>query len=65
VLCVRGAVTFSMSKANGADDTLYKEKTVSFHKVAPVKKSRRPAPEPKKRERKRETKKRRPVGRDH
>ncbi|MER7839626.1 hypothetical protein ABTY98_28000 [Streptomyces sp. NPDC096040] len=34
-----------MSKANGADDRT-KEKKLSFHKIAPVKKAEKPAPKP-------------------
>lgn len=50
---------FSMSKAN---DTNAKESTMSFHKIAPVKKTRKPAPAPKKAQPKKHTPKRRPVG---
>ena len=32
------AVVFSMSKANSANDTESEESTMSFHKIAPVKK---------------------------
>jgi hypothetical protein len=36
---------FSMSKAN---DAKTKENTMSFHKIAPVKQTRKPAPAPRK-----------------
>ena len=54
-------VIFSMSKANGADGTT-KENTMSFHRIAPVKKHHKPAPAPKKLAPKRPEPKRRPVG---
>lgn len=57
---------FSMSKANDAKaKTAKKESLMSFHKVAPVKKTRKPAapaPAPKKKAAKKVTPKRRPVG---
>lgn len=52
-----------MSKANGANDADAKENTMSFHKIAPVKKARKPAPAPKKHQSKKAAPKRRPVGR--
>jgi hypothetical protein len=48
-----------MSKANDANA---KESMMSFHKVAPVKKTRKPAPAPKKAQPKKAAPKRRPVG---
>lgn len=52
---------FSMSKAN--DAKAKKESRMSFRKVAPVKKTRKPAaPAPKKKAAKKATPKRRPVG---
>ena len=48
-----------MSKAN---DTNAKESMMSFHKIAPVKKTRKPAPAPKKAQPKKPAPKRRPVG---
>lgn len=57
------AVVFSMSKANGANDTESKESAMSFHKIAPVKKQHKPAPAaPKKPAPKKPAPKRRPVG---
>lgn len=57
---------FSMSKANSANDKKTqetKESTMSFHKIAPVKKTRKPAPAPKKAPKKpAPAPKRRPVG---
>lgn len=50
---------FSMSKAN---DTNAKDNTMSFHKIAPVKKTHKPAPAPKKKPVKKVAPKRRPVG---
>lgn len=46
---VRGAVVFSMSKANSANGTgnspaVKKEKPMSFHRITPVKHSRKAAP---------------------
>lgn len=56
---------FSMSKANGANDSKTnetKESTMSFHKIAPVKKAHKPAaPAPKKKAHV-PAPKRRPVG---
>lgn len=54
----------SMSKANGADDRANesKEKTMSFHKIVPVKKHQKPAPAPKKPAPKKPAPKRRPIG---
>lgn len=50
---------FSMSKANDANA---KESAMSFHKIAPVKKTHKPAPAPKKAQPKKAKPKRRPVG---
>ena len=52
---------FSMSKANNAKA---KENTMSFHKIAPVKKAHKPAPAPKKKAPKKPAP-RRPVGHKH
>lgn len=49
---------FSMSKAN---DTNAKESTMSFHKIAPVKKAPKPAPAPRKKPAKKAAPKRRPI----
>jgi hypothetical protein len=55
-----------MSKANSANDrdsAETKENIMSFHKIAPVKKTRKPAPAPKKAPKKAApAPKRRPVG---
>lgn len=60
------AVVFSMSKANGANDTEPKESAMSFHKIVPVKKQHKPAPAaPKKPAPKKPAAKRRPVGHQH
>lgn len=54
---------FSVSKAKGADGTEERGNVMSFHKIVPVKETRKPAPAPK--PRKREPKKhqsKRPIG---
>ncbi len=60
---------FSMSKANsaygrGTHPQASEEKPVSFHKIVPVKKHRKPVPEPKKWAPKKHARKC-PIGREH
>ncbi|MEU8648764.1 hypothetical protein [Streptomyces sp. NPDC048737] len=50
-----------MSKANDAEANNAKENSMSFHKVAPVKKTRKAAPAPKKKAAEKTAPKRRPV----